>query len=185
MVRISWTVTILVLLATTQSTARRVSCSFVKPAVPPPYRAGSLVTVQSADGNLTIIEPPTRQHDMTDRFKYKVNALMGAFDPSKEIDTERNGGNIFNAMLTFPLKYSFNVVGRTEGDDTAKETFIGQVKAVVIKTAGDDGSEMAMIVTPRGKKFTKITIEVQVESSTMITSIYKDLEQLDMSIMQF
>lgn len=35
-----------------------------------------------------------RSSDMTDRFKYKVNALMGTYDPQNGIDDERQDGNI-------------------------------------------------------------------------------------------
>ena len=65
--------------------------------------------------------------DLTDRFKYKVNALMGKYDPPPSAaastgdgeggegggDTERDGqGNILNAMLKFPTRYAFHAVGR-------------------------------------------------------------------------
>jgi hypothetical protein len=35
-----------------------------------------------------------RKHDMTDRFKYKVNALMGTYDPQNRPDDESQDGNI-------------------------------------------------------------------------------------------
>ena len=39
----------------------------------------------------------------SDRFKYKVNALMGVFDPvNPESDNDRCTGNILSAMLKFP-----------------------------------------------------------------------------------
>ena len=34
--------------------------------------------------------------NLTDRFKYKVNALMGTFDPRSGVDDERQEGNILN-----------------------------------------------------------------------------------------
>lgn len=34
--------------------------------------------------------------NLTDRFKYKVNALMGVFDPQGGADDERQDGNILN-----------------------------------------------------------------------------------------
>ena len=34
--------------------------------------------------------------NLTDRFKYKVNALMGTFDPQSGADDERQEGNILN-----------------------------------------------------------------------------------------
>ena len=54
--------------------------------------------------------------DLNDRFKYKVNALMGTYDPQNtEIDNESHNGNILNAMLNFPTDYTFNIVGKTSG----------------------------------------------------------------------
>ena len=38
--------------------------------------------------------------DLTDRFKYKVNALMGNFDPQTGVDDERQDGNILNGRWT-------------------------------------------------------------------------------------
>jgi len=124
--------------------------------------------------------------DVSDRFKYKVNALMGVFDPPAEVDNERENGNILAAMLKFPVQYSFNVVGKTEGDETKRDVFVDQVKSIVLDGSSElDKEGMACVITPRGKKFTKITIEAQVESPAMITNIYEELEQLDMSVMQF
>lgn len=37
--------------------------------------------------------------DLSDRFKYKVNALRGVFDPPTGIDDERQQGNILNGEL--------------------------------------------------------------------------------------
>lgn len=137
------------------------------------------------------IEPSTVKiddggSDLTDRFKYKVNALMGVFDPSsEEDDNEHAEGNILNAMLTFPVYYSFNVVGKTNSDNGAnsKEVFIDAVKEIVQKHAMSE--DVACAVTPRGQKFTKVTIEAQVESAARITSIYKELQALDQSVMIF
>lgn len=38
-----------------------------------------------------------RKHDMTDRFRYSVNAMMGTFDPSGA-DDERQNGNILQGL---------------------------------------------------------------------------------------
>jgi putative lipoic acid-binding regulatory protein len=122
--------------------------------------------------------------NLTDRFKYKVHALMGDYDPPNETDdTENETGHILNAMLEFPVTYSFNVVGRTSGDEAKKDIFVEQVKAAVTSISGPDG--MSLRITPRGKSFTKVVIQANVESAVMITNIYKELEQLEMSVMQF
>jgi putative lipoic acid-binding regulatory protein len=116
--------------------------------------------------------------DLTDRFKYKVNALMGVFDPPSEQDNERVSGHILNAMVTFPVRYTFHVVGR--GDSAA---FVDAVRAVVDQVTGDD--QLVMKVTPRGTKFTKLLIEANVQSSSMVSSIYEQLEALEQVVMKF
>lgn len=133
---------------------------------------GSIVRIDDGGSNLT------------DRFKYKVNALMGTFDPPAELDNENETGHILNAMLQFPVTYSFNVVGRTSGDEEKKDVFVEQVKAAVTSISGPD-QDMSLCITPRGKSFTKVVIQANVESAVMITNIYKELELLAMSVMQF
>jgi putative lipoic acid-binding regulatory protein len=120
--------------------------------------------------------------DLTDRFKYKVNALMGVFDPLTGDDTEHVDGNILNALLNFPVRYTFHVVGKTN-DETDKELFVESVKTVVQQSSGD--AAISCQVTPRSKTFTKVTVEAQVDSAAIIATIYKDLEALEQSIMQF
>lgn len=54
---------------------------------------------ESIDGGPEITEGPQkmkddgRKHDMSERFRYSVNAMMGTFDPSG-LDDERQDGNI-------------------------------------------------------------------------------------------
>jgi len=95
-------------------------------------------------------------------------------------------------MLNFPLEYTFHVVGKTGGDRDAQEEFVGQVKEIAKTTTasssapgGDDGDEVICRITPRGSKFTKVTIQVQVDSADVIASIYDQLEALELSVMQF
>jgi putative lipoic acid-binding regulatory protein len=146
------------------------------------HRRISVVLLMS-DGNLTIIE--SSQDALTVRFKYKVNALMGVFDPPEEVDNERETGNFLNALLKFPMRYSFHVVGQTAGDEYKKEIFIAQVRGVLAKNSGEDPDTLIVKVTPRGQKFTRVLIEAQMESVSMIASVYKGLGELDMSVMQF
>lgn len=122
--------------------------------------------------------------DLTDRFKYKVNALMGVFDPQAGEDDERQSGNILNAMLKFPVRYSFNVVGRTSGDEKLKYEYIDQVKSIVASLSGDS-DRMEVRITPRGKNFTRVTLQVTVESVAIINSIYVALEKSENTIMQY
>ena len=121
--------------------------------------------------------------DLTNRFKYKVNALMGVFDPQDGVDDERQEGNILNAMLKFPIRYTFNIVGKTSGDDETREKYLEEVYKVVLRISGDD--EMRCQITPRGKNFTKVQCEVEVQSASMINSIYDDLDKLDLTVMRF
>jgi len=121
--------------------------------------------------------------DLTDRFKWKVNALMGVFDPQGE-DDERQDGNIMNAILNFPVLYSWNVVGRTGGDDAVVEEFITQVKEVVMKATGDEDGIQCQII-PRSKNFTKVTIRANVQNADMISAAYDSLEALKLTVMRF
>mmetsp|Transcript_7625 Transcript_7625/g.9978 ORF Transcript_7625/g.9978 Transcript_7625/m.9978 type:complete len:201 (+) Transcript_7625:95-697(+) len=122
--------------------------------------------------------------NMTGRFKYKVNALMGAFDPADASqDTEHISGNILNAMLKFPVKYTFSVVGKTAGNETLQKQFESQVQSVILQETGEASWETRII--PRGSNFTKLSVSVEVQSSEMIAAIYKGLEGIEISVMQF
>ena len=117
----------------------------------------------------TVIKMDDGGSDLTDRFKYKVNALMGVFDPQTGVDDEQATGNILNALRKFPLRYTFNCVGRTNGDDTEKEEYVSEIKRIVSSLSGDEeGVEMR--ITPRGKNFTRITLDVTVDSVAIINS---------------
>jgi putative lipoic acid-binding regulatory protein len=120
--------------------------------------------------------------DLTDRFKYKMHALMGTYDPQGTPDTESESGNILGALLTFPVCYSFNVVGRV-GEEEGKQEFINQVKSIIQKGSGDDA--VVCQVTPRGTKFTKVTVEAQVDSALIITNIYNELGAIEQCVMKF
>lgn len=124
--------------------------------------------------------------NLTDRFKYKVNALMGVFDPpDAAADTENENGNILNAMLKFPVEYAFNAVGRTSGDPQIQQYFVDQVKEVVMSRTGETEERLATRVTPRGSRFTKVTIQAEVQSASMIAKIYEELSELELCVMQF
>lgn len=132
----------------------------------------------------TVVKMDDGGSDLTDRFKYKVNALMGVFDPQTGVDDERQSGNIMNALLKFPVRYSFNCVGRTNGDHTTQEEYINEIKSIVSSFSGDEEG-MELRITPRGKNFTRITLEVTVESVAIINSIYAALEENDKTVMQY
>lgn len=122
--------------------------------------------------------------DLTNRFKYKVNALMGTYDPQVGDDNEEQDGNILNAMLTFPTRFTFNVVGRTSGDDSLKESYIEQVKKTVSSLSGDEEGYECQI-TPRGKSFTRVSIQVEVDSAGVVSTIYDELSNIDMTVMKY
>lgn len=122
--------------------------------------------------------------NLTDRFKYKVNALMGVFDPANGVDDERQDGNILNAMLQFPTEFSFSAVGRTNGDDVLVETYAQQVKEIVTALAGEEDNFQCQ-VTPRGKSFTRVSIQVRVDSAAVINSIYDELDKMEMTVMKY
>ena len=122
--------------------------------------------------------------ELPERFNYKVQALMGNFDPKPGIpDDERQDGNILSAMVTFPAKYTFNVVGKTGGDTTNQDEYVEEVKRLVQEATGDE--DMTCEIKPRGKNFTKIQCEATVQSATMINMIYDDLDGLEATVMRF
>jgi putative lipoic acid-binding regulatory protein len=122
--------------------------------------------------------------DLTDRFKYQVNALMGNYDPvASETDNEYTNGNILNAFLNFPTTYVFNVVGKTKGDKNLAEEYINKVKHIIQSNTGD--VECILCSKSRGNNFTKVEVEATVQSSSMIARIYEELADLDESSMMF
>mmetsp|Transcript_11910 Transcript_11910/g.25782 ORF Transcript_11910/g.25782 Transcript_11910/m.25782 type:complete len:205 (-) Transcript_11910:48-662(-) len=123
--------------------------------------------------------------DLTDRFKYKMQALMGNFDPqSGEDNTEEETGNIINALTNFPARFAFTVVGRTGGDEEAKETYVEDVKRIVGDVSGGFDS-LECRVTPRGANFVRVSVEVFVESTAVMNTIYDELSQMEMTVMRY
>jgi putative lipoic acid-binding regulatory protein len=121
--------------------------------------------------------------DLTNRFKYKVHALMGTYDaPSGVVDDENQMGNILDKMLQFPTKYTFSVVGKTENINHGE--YANEVELALISVLGCN-AQVEMMVVPRGKKFTKVTATVTVDSASVISYIYDKLEALDATVMKF
>jgi len=139
--------------------------------------------------------------DLTDRFKHKVHALMGDYDPAEGMaDDENQDGNIMRALITFPMLHTFDVVGRVsaeqqtkddendnenenESDNENNDDYAERVKRIVFETTGDE--DMEVEVVPRGKKFTKVRCRAMVESTTMINAIYDELGQMESTVMKF
>ena len=121
--------------------------------------------------------------DLTDRFKYKVNALMGTYDPKVGADDEFQFGNIMSALLNFPVKFTFNVVGRTNGNAVESVQYEESIKRIVASISSD--LEMECSVKPRGKSFTRLSITVTVESTGMINAIYSALDEMEATVMMY
>jgi len=121
--------------------------------------------------------------DFTDRFKYKVNALMGSYDPTSGPDDENQDGNIFNAMLNFPTQHTFNVVGKTNGQDDVLDDFVDSVKKMVSSLSGEE--KLDCRVTPRGNNYTTVRVKVSVESTAMINTITTELKEMGITVMSF
>ncbi|KAL3797657.1 hypothetical protein HJC23_013489 [Cyclotella cryptica] len=111
----------------------------------------------------------------------KVHALMGTYDPpSGTVDDENQTGNIIGAMLQFPTEYTFSVVGKTsDGDSYARD-----VKALLESILGSD-ARMETRVVPRGTKFIRVSVKVRVDSASMISSIYEELDAMELTVMKF
>lgn len=126
--------------------------------------------------------------DLTDRFKYKMQALLGNFDPQTGEDTEADGqGRIISALTNFPTRFEFTVIGRTtngDGDDDAKEAYIERVKQIVGETSGS-ANTLECRVTPRGSNFVRVSVEVTVESAAIIGSVYDELDSLEATVMKY
>jgi putative lipoic acid-binding regulatory protein len=104
-------------------------------------------------------------------------------------DTETSSGNILNALMKFPVVYTFHVVGKTNGDAATQSSFVQQVQRTIQESCGDDDDDddepVRYDVTQRGTKYTKVSIQKQVMNAQEITFIYDQLSQLDRSVMQF
>jgi putative lipoic acid-binding regulatory protein len=125
-----------------------------------------------------------RSSDLTDRFKYKVNALMGVFDPENGVDNERQDGNILNAMLQFPTEFTFTAVGRTNGEDELMKLYTKQVEDI-IRNQSNNESSLQCQSAPRGNAFTRVSVKVEIESSALINTIYEELDKLEMTVFKY
>mmetsp|Transcript_30042 Transcript_30042/g.69303 ORF Transcript_30042/g.69303 Transcript_30042/m.69303 type:complete len:107 (-) Transcript_30042:234-554(-) len=106
---------------------------------------------------------------------------MGVFDP-KGVDDEKQNGNIFNAMLKFPVPFIFTVVGKTKGEEALADAFADNVKQVIDSISGEC---MDIQVTPRGKSFTRVSVKAKVENADMINGIYEAVDNIDMAVMRY
>ncbi len=120
---------------------------------------------------------------------------MGTFDPQAGTpDDEHQHGNILNAIMTFPTEYTFNVVGRTHGDEATAQRYAEEVTHIVLQQTGGgggggeegrDGLNELCSVTPRGKSFTRVAVKTMVDSAAIVTSIYDALGAMEATVMRF
>ena len=85
-------------------------------------------------------------------------------------------------MLDFPVRYTFHVVGKTDGEARSQK-YVDEIKKVILGTSGDNDAKWD--VQQRGAKFTKIRCEVEVQSSAMVNKIYTDISTVDGTVMRF
>lgn len=86
-------------------------------------------------------------------------------------------------MLNFPVRYTFTAVGKTNGDEAIRDEYVDEVKKVVLATSGNEDAKWEIL--PRGKRFTTVQCEVEVQSSTMVNLIYEDISNLEKTVMRF
>jgi len=109
--------------------------------------------------------------------------IVGTYDPVG-VDDDQQTANIVGALLQFPTSYTFTVVGKNSEEEDGGDDYANSVKSIVESILGND-AQIEMRVVPRGSKFTKVTIKVDVESQGMITNIYDELDSLDATVMKF
>jgi putative lipoic acid-binding regulatory protein len=122
---------------------------------------------------------------------WTLNLLNAFFTPTRQkdpsdagVDNERENGNILNAMLKFPVHYTFHVVGRTAEDNShGRDLLTAHVKEVVQTVTGND--DVICRTTPRGSKYIKVSVQTLVDNSAMISTIYDKLGALEEIIMHF
>lgn len=106
---------------------------------------------------------------------------MGTYDPPPgATDDENQMGFITGAFLQFPTEYTFSVIGKTNDGDA----YVNDVKCLMESILGSD-VRMETRVVPRGTKFTRVNVKVNVESAAMITSIYEELDSMELTVMKF
>lgn len=74
-------------------------------------------------------------------------------------------------------------MGKTNGDDSLRDEYAEEIRRVVLATSGDEGSTFEVLA--RGKKFTKVQCVVEVQSVTMINTIFEDIANLEKTVMRF
>ena len=135
---------------------------------------------------------------------------MGTYDPvGGATDDENLSGNILNAMPAFPTRFTFNFVGRTNGDTEDRAKYIANVKAIIEggilsndpdqnneDTASNEGVSFSsnevdldkgieLDVKDRGKNFVKVSAEVTVKSAAVISPICESLSEMEATVMNF
>ena len=114
---------------------------------------------------------------------------MGTYEPpTGTVDDENGTGNIIGALLQFPTDYTFSVVGKNnqqlDDESDGRDAYANEVKSIIFSVLGSD-AQIEMRVVPRGKKFTRVTAKVNVDSQSIINNIYEELGSLESTVMKF
>lgn len=139
--------------------------------------------------------PKYEDNDLSNRFLYKVNALMGTFDPpTNSSDTENEVGNILNAIVKFPSMQTFSVVGKID-DSYGPDDYRKDVEDVIVATisSATDGASsenknnehIECVVTPRGSKYVKVSLTLNVDSISTMNTIHARLGEMSQTVMRF
>jgi len=158
--------------------------------------------IEISDESIPTTDVKVRMDDggsnLTNRFKFKVNALMGTFDPEEGTpDDDKQVGNIFNVMMYYPNEFSFTLVykfSNPDNDDEETQKLVNNVKdiaaSVLLSSSTNKNkdsliSNMEVITIPRGKKFVKISLKTMVNSGDDISMIYESLSDVENIVMKF
>ena len=82
-------------------------------------------------------------------------------------------------------------MGKTSGDVAIQALFLDQVKNAIVQSSSTPmlldncNDDVIYEITPRGTKYTKVSIKKEVVNAEEIAFIYDQLSKLELSVMQF
>ena len=107
---------------------------------------------------------------------------MGTYDPPPSaVDDETQTGNIAGALLHFPAEHTFTAVGKT----SRGEAYAAEVEHAIAAVLGTDAAGLDARVVPRGEKFARVSVTVEVESAALLSAVYEALGALEATVMKF
>ncbi|GMI45151.1 hypothetical protein TrCOL_g599 [Triparma columacea] len=117
--------------------------------------------------------------DLTDRFKYSVNALMGLYDPPDgATDNEQSNKDSFaisNALLKFPVEVEFVAVGVGENFSSL---CVDAMRPLLLSVYGKD-YDFEYEEVPRGAKYTKFKTKQRIENAEVLGRLYAALDSVE------